>query len=244
MTPPWERGPEHRRHRHHHHGPPPWIENRWSHRNWMFWWMHHRMRHRIFIWFGVAIIAGGLVSHWVGGLGGGGMWQLITALAVVWLASGVIAVRLTRPLIEVVRAARAIGKGDLSVRIAPARPAPRRARRPGRRDQRHGGAARQAAARPAPDAGRGVARAAHAARPHADPGRDRARRARGPRPRASSTSSTARSSTSTAWSTSCWRRRGSSSRSTAARSTSPSWPRSCSSTPASTRPGSRSTGTR
>jgi len=75
------------------------------------------MRHRIFVWFGVAIIGGGLVSHWVGGLGGGGLWQLATALGVVWLASGVIAVRLTQPLIEVVRAARAIGNGDLSVRI-------------------------------------------------------------------------------------------------------------------------------
>jgi signal transduction histidine kinase len=75
------------------------------------------MRVRIFWWFGVAIAGGGVASAVARDHTTGFGWPLVAALAVVWLASGVIAWRLTRPLIAVVRAARAIGDGDLSVRI-------------------------------------------------------------------------------------------------------------------------------
>ncbi len=77
----------------------------------------HRMRVRIFWWFGVAIVAGGTASMVVRDNTSGRGWPLVAALVVVWMASGVIAWRLTRPLIAVMRAARAIGDGDLTVRI-------------------------------------------------------------------------------------------------------------------------------
>ncbi|MCE9573986.1 MAG: HAMP domain-containing histidine kinase [Deltaproteobacteria bacterium] len=77
----------------------------------------HRMRVRIFWWFGVAIAAGGLASMVVRDNTSGRGWPLVAALVVVWMASGVIAWRLTRPLIAVMQAARAIGDGDLTVRI-------------------------------------------------------------------------------------------------------------------------------
>ncbi len=101
--------------RHGHGGPPPWAR-----RNWMMWWMHHRMRNRLFVWFGFAIVSGVLVTGWVKDHSEGRLWPVIAGLAVLWMISGVIAFRITRPLIQVVRTARAIGDGDLSMRV-PAR---------------------------------------------------------------------------------------------------------------------------
>ena len=89
--------------RHGHHGPPPWVR-----KNWMMWWMHHRMRNRIFVWFGIAIIAAGLVANWVRDQSHGQLWPLVAGFVVLWIVSGGIAFRITRPLVEVVRAARAM----------------------------------------------------------------------------------------------------------------------------------------
>ncbi len=100
--------------RHGHRGPPPWVR-----RHWMLWWMHHRMRNRMFVWFGATIALALFVGGWLREQGHGGVWPLVLGLFILWMATGAIAFRMTRPLVEVVRAARAIGDGDLSVRIKP-----------------------------------------------------------------------------------------------------------------------------
>jgi signal transduction histidine kinase len=109
-----QRALEERWRRHGHRGPPPWVR-----RNWMMWWMHHRMRNRMFVWFGATIALALFVGGWVREQGHGGVWPLLLGLMILWMATGAIAFRMTRPLVEVVRAARAIGDGDLSVRIKP-----------------------------------------------------------------------------------------------------------------------------
>lgn len=83
----------------------------------MPWWLHARMRRRIFFLLVLALGVGGLVgarldSHprW---------WQVALALIAISGASGAIAWRLTRPLIMTVRAAREIGDGKLDTRIDP-----------------------------------------------------------------------------------------------------------------------------
>ena len=98
--------------RHGHHGPPPWER-----RNFMLWWMHHRMRNRMFVWFGLTVALATFVGGWLRDRGHDGVWPFLAGLGVLWMATGAIAFRITRPLVEVVRAARAIGDGDLSVRI-------------------------------------------------------------------------------------------------------------------------------
>lgn len=109
----------HRMHRHvhrRHHGrdcgPPGWPRR-------PFWRLHARMRHRLFIWFGIAIAAGALVAggtyHLLGGSPGPA--PLIAGGLVLWMASGVIAWRLTRPLVELIRVTREIGDGKLESRL-------------------------------------------------------------------------------------------------------------------------------
>src|SRR5687767_4936184 len=68
---------------------------------WMPWWLHARMRWRIFFSLAVALGAGMLIgarldSHprW---------WQIVLTLLALSAASGAIAWRLTRPLIMAVR---------------------------------------------------------------------------------------------------------------------------------------------
>ncbi len=109
----WER---HMRRRHrHHHGPgcdgpgPP---------RWQFWRMHHRLRHRLFWWFGAAIGIAALVGAGTYDLmGGPGPIPLIAGALVLWAGSGVIAWRLTRPLGELIRVTREIGDGRLDARL-------------------------------------------------------------------------------------------------------------------------------
>lgn len=82
------------------------------------WWLHAKMRQKIFVWLGVAsaigLFAGGYVSNRGGGSRG---WMILAVIAVSWVGSGVISWRLTRPLMMVVDAARAIGAGKLDTRI-------------------------------------------------------------------------------------------------------------------------------
>lgn len=114
----WRKRHEWRRH---HHGG--WHAERelWRrdpHRSvWMPWWLHARMRRRIFFLLVLALGVGGFVgarldSHprW---------WHVALALLAVSAASGAIAWRLTRPLIMTVRAAREIGDGKLDTRLDP-----------------------------------------------------------------------------------------------------------------------------
>jgi signal transduction histidine kinase len=98
--------------RHGHRQPPPWVR-----RQMMQWWMHHRMRNRMFVWFGATIALAFFVGNWLHDQGHGGAWPMLAGLFILWMATGAIAFRITRPLVEVVRAARAIGGGDLTARV-------------------------------------------------------------------------------------------------------------------------------
>lgn len=108
MSAPWGRAARERRRRfrkemHAKYGWPAFL-------------LHARMRHRIFLWFGVVLATGVLVGikleadtwRW---------WQLVLALGFVWGGSGAIAWSLTRPLVLVMHAARDIGDGKLGTRI-------------------------------------------------------------------------------------------------------------------------------
>ncbi len=92
-----------RRHRHHHRAP------------WLPWWLHARMRRRIFAWLAIALGSGIAIGvkldahpRW---------WQVLIGFFVLSLVSGAISWRLTRPLIMVVHAARDIGDGKLETRL-------------------------------------------------------------------------------------------------------------------------------
>jgi two-component system OmpR family sensor kinase len=110
MTPPWAR---HRRHRHDRHcGNGPW--------NMPWWRLHHGMRRRLFLWFGITIATSGLMVagflHLTDGRARIGAFFLVGML--LWSASGLIAWRLTRPLLQVIRVTRDIRDGKLESRMA------------------------------------------------------------------------------------------------------------------------------
>ena len=100
----------HARHQHR-HGP------RWHPRSFAEWRMQWAMRRRLFLWFGVAILLGVGAGHVAHQMSGGKWWAFVATLAVLWMASGAIAFRLTRPLMMVIDAAQRIGDGDLTTRI-------------------------------------------------------------------------------------------------------------------------------
>ena len=86
-------------------------------RRWLPWWMQARMRRRIFVWFGIALAIGtfaGTRFHHQGHP----HWWLIPGLIVLWMASGAVAWRMTRPLLVAVKAARDIGDGKLDTRVS------------------------------------------------------------------------------------------------------------------------------
>src|SRR5512134_2372063 len=87
-----------------------WHQSRWA------WLLHARMRWRVFVWFGLVMALAIGARYWVL-RAGGGRWSVVATLAAVWIASGMIAWRLTRPLLAVIEAARKIGDGDLTTRI-------------------------------------------------------------------------------------------------------------------------------
>lgn len=98
---------------HHHHREP----SRWHPRSFAEWRMHWKLRRRLFLWFGVAIGIGVGAGHIAHQMSGGKWWAFGATIVVLWMASGMIAFRLTRPLLLVVDAARRIGEGDLKTRI-------------------------------------------------------------------------------------------------------------------------------
>lgn len=107
MSPPWHR---------HRHGPecghrPPWMTPWWK--------MHHGLRRRLFVWFGVTIaVTGAFIGTFLHATGGHArIGAPIMVGIALWLASGVIAWRLTRPLMQVIRVTRDIRDGKLESRI-------------------------------------------------------------------------------------------------------------------------------
>jgi signal transduction histidine kinase len=112
MTPRWHHRHHHRHHHRWHHERELWT----SERPWIPWWLHARMRRRIFSWMAIALVLGALVGRQMA-LEGARWWQFVVAFVVLAVGSGAIAWRLTQPLIMVVRAARAIGDGKLDTRI-------------------------------------------------------------------------------------------------------------------------------
>jgi signal transduction histidine kinase len=82
------------------------------------WWMHWKLRRRIFGSFAVATIFAAVVAmalHRFFHVAPG--FALIGMVVVLWGASGGIAWQLTMPLIELARVARKIGDGDLDARM-------------------------------------------------------------------------------------------------------------------------------
>lgn len=90
---------------------------RFRRRPWV-WWLHAKLRQKIFVWLGIAIALGLLAGGYLSRSGGSRGWMVLAVFLVSWVGSGVIAWRMTRPLMMVVDAARAIGAGKLDTRIA------------------------------------------------------------------------------------------------------------------------------
>jgi signal transduction histidine kinase len=83
-------------------------------RAWGPWWLQARMRRRIFGWLTVAFASGAItMNYWAEAR----WWHAVIALFVLSALSGMIAFRLTRPLIMVIRVAQDIGDGKLETRL-------------------------------------------------------------------------------------------------------------------------------
>jgi len=86
-----------------------------GHAHWMPWWLQARTRRRIFSWLAVAFVGGVAAGvhlwahrHW---------WYVPIALGALGLMSGMVAWRMTAPLIMAIKAARDIGDGKLDTRL-------------------------------------------------------------------------------------------------------------------------------
>ena len=82
---------------------------------WLPWWLQARTRRRIFTWLVLVFAAG--VALGVTAWDHARWWHLVPAFVGLFALSGMVAWRLTRPLLMVVRAARAIGDGQLDTRL-------------------------------------------------------------------------------------------------------------------------------
>ena len=110
----------HMRHRHHHRWHQLHGERElWRHlpvrARWLPWWLQARTRRRIFTWLVLVFAAG--VALGVLGWDHARWWHVVPAVVGLFAVSGAVAWRLTRPLLLVVRAARAIGDGELDTRL-------------------------------------------------------------------------------------------------------------------------------
>ncbi|MDX2093343.1 MAG: ATP-binding protein [Kofleriaceae bacterium] len=92
-----------------------WMRSRNPSQRWQPWWLMARMRRRTFSWLAHAFVAGVLVGVYV--WDDPRWWHIVLALLGLFMVSGVIAWRLTHPLLLVVRAARDLGDGRLDTRI-------------------------------------------------------------------------------------------------------------------------------
>jgi signal transduction histidine kinase len=75
------------------------------------------MRWRVFVWFGIVIAVTMMAGRWIVASGAAKWWAIVAVFSLLWFASGMLAWRLTRPLVAVIDAARAIGDGKLETRI-------------------------------------------------------------------------------------------------------------------------------
>ena len=119
----------HRIHHDHHHRHHAMRRKRWEQmhaerelwmkmperQRWLPWWLHARMRRRIFSWSAVIFGAGIAVGvhlwpnpHW---------WHVALAFLGLSIISGAISWRMTRPLIVAIKAATDIGDGKLDTRL-------------------------------------------------------------------------------------------------------------------------------
>lgn len=80
-----------------------------------------RLRWHLVIILGLTLVVGAGVARWAAHVGAGRGWALAAAIGFLWVASGVLAWRLSRRFLAVVDTARAIGDGDLSARVEPGR---------------------------------------------------------------------------------------------------------------------------
>lgn len=128
------------KHRHHHHeAHAAWAHKRRAARRaafgaWLRWlegpdgtrWLARRLggrlHHRLFWGFGFAIAAGAgaaWFTRWCTGGEHGVGWSIAVGAVVLWIASGGIARRITRPVVELVEVAEALGQGHLDRRMRP-----------------------------------------------------------------------------------------------------------------------------
>ena len=88
-------------------------------RGWQPWWLLGRMRRRMFILFALAFGIGVAIKTYV--WGDTHWWHILIALIGIGVVSGIVAWRMTRPLLMAIRAAQDIGDGKLDTRIDPSR---------------------------------------------------------------------------------------------------------------------------
>jgi signal transduction histidine kinase len=91
-----------------------WMRMGKDKRAWGPWWLQARMRRKIFTWLAFAFACGAIGVHFGPELR---WWHAVVAGVVLSAVSGMIAFRLTRPLIMVIRVAQDIGDGKLDARL-------------------------------------------------------------------------------------------------------------------------------
>jgi signal transduction histidine kinase len=90
-----------------------WMRMRDS-KTWGPWWLQARMRRKIFTWLAFAFASGAIGMYMTPSLH---WWHAVVAAVVLSAMSGMIAFRLTRPLLMVVQVAQDIGDGKLDTRL-------------------------------------------------------------------------------------------------------------------------------
>ena len=108
----WTR--RHKRWRQFHEEREMWMRMHKGKRAWVPWWLQARIRRRIFSWLTIAFASGAAGMYYWPELR---WWHALVALFVLSGVSGAIAIRLTRPLLMVVRVAQDIGDGKLETRL-------------------------------------------------------------------------------------------------------------------------------
>ncbi|HEU4732370.1 MAG TPA: HAMP domain-containing sensor histidine kinase, partial [Kofleriaceae bacterium] len=104
----------HRRWKELHEEREMWMRMGKDKRGWGPWWLQARMRRRIFLWLALAFVGGAItMNYWAEAR----WWHMMGALFALSALSGMIAFRLTRPLIMVIRVAQDIGDGKLETRL-------------------------------------------------------------------------------------------------------------------------------